>query len=61
MNMEQVFFFLCEPTGRTRLLDSFIYIFLTLDENDETQTSKNSVNFKIDLFDLACLLATVWT
>lgn len=61
MQIEQVFFFFCEPTERTPLLDSFKYIFLTLDKNDETQTSKNSMNFKVDLFDLACLLATAWT
>lgn len=61
MQKEQVFFFLCEPTEQIPLLDSFKYIFLMLDKNDETQTSKNSMNFKVDLFDLACLLATTWT
>lgn len=59
MQIEQVFFFFCEPTERTPLLDLFKYIFLMLDKNDETQTSKNSM--KVDLFDLACLLATTWT
>lgn len=61
MQIEQVFFFLCEHTEWTALLDSFKYIFLMLDKNEETQTSKISTDFKVDLFDLTCLLVTMWT